>query len=175
MPEVRTTNKREVKAVARLKLHPRNPRKIEPAAFEALKNSLKKFGCYRPPVWNRRFRHIVAGNQTVRALKDLGVKKVEVTVVDLDEKDDLALLVNDNNRFAQGQYTTDVHDLVGHPAGNVHKAVDPLGHVEGILPVPEPVDPLEHLVDRHRGGAPMRVAIGHPERAHDIRGSCRHF
>ena len=102
---------RVVKDVARLKLHPRNPRKIDPQAFEALKHSLLKFGLYRAPVWNKRFKHIVAGNQTVRALRELDVKKIEVVVVDLDEKADVALLLNDHNRFAQGQYTADVHDL----------------------------------------------------------------
>lgn len=104
-------HKRIMKDVARLRLHPKNPRQIAPQAFEALKASLEKFGLYRAPVWNRRFKHIVAGNQTVRALHELGVKKVEVIVVDLDEADDVALLLNDNNRFAQGQYTADVHDL----------------------------------------------------------------
>ena len=111
MDVVKSEIARVVKDVARLKLHPRNPRKIDPQAFEALKASLRKFGLYRAPVWNKRFKHVVAGNQTVRALQELDVGKIEVVVVDLDEKDDIALMLNDNNRFAQGQYTADVHAL----------------------------------------------------------------
>lgn len=112
MPIIPPQPKLETKKVSSLKLHPRNPRTIEPEAFEALKESLRRYGLYRPPVWNKRFKWLIAGNQTVKALKELGVESVSVSVVDYNEKEDLEVLVNDNNRFTQGMFTEDLKSII---------------------------------------------------------------
>lgn len=88
-----------------------NPRMINSEAFDGLKRSLIQFGLYSPLVWNRKTRRLVAGHQRLRALRELGVEKVPVVVVDLDEKREIALNITDNNPLIQGYFTDDLFAL----------------------------------------------------------------
>lgn len=89
-----------------------NPRGITDEAFEGLKNAIKRFGLYKPVVWNKRTERLVAGHQTLRALKELGIEKVHVSVVDVDEITEKAMNVNDNNPHIQGHFTVEVLDVL---------------------------------------------------------------
>lgn len=90
--------------LARLKPAPYNPRTINDHAMGALKESLKKFGVVEPIVFNRRSGYVVGGHQRLKALADLGVKDVQVVVVDLDDKDEKTLNVALNKITGEWSY-----------------------------------------------------------------------
>lgn len=86
---------------------PYNPRKIlnpRSPAYRKLKQSLENFGLVEPLIWNERTGHIVGGHARLRILKELGIKDVPVSVVDLSNEREKALNVMLNNLEAQGSY-----------------------------------------------------------------------
>lgn len=62
-----------------------NPRHITPDAMESLKKSLNEFGYVAPIIVNKHNNHILAGNQRVTALKELGYDEVEVVYTYIDD------------------------------------------------------------------------------------------
>jgi len=87
-----------VKKVEKVKLdrltkHPRNPRR---GNLDAIKESLAVHGQYRPIVANLRTGHILAGNHTYEAARQLGWEKIQVAWVDVDEQDELKIVLADN-------------------------------------------------------------------------------
>lgn len=83
--------------------HPRNPRRGD---LEVIKESLLTHGQYKPIVVNLQTRHILAGNHTHRAAKELGYKKVWVAWVDVPEEEELKILVVDNRSSDLATYDT---------------------------------------------------------------------
>ena len=81
-----------------------NPRTATAKAFRRLKASLETFGLVEPLVWNERTRRVVGGHLRLRALRELGVPDVPVSVVNLSDVDEKALNVVLNNLEAQGRY-----------------------------------------------------------------------
>ena len=90
----------------KVKEHPDNPRrrlKRGSKAYEGIKDSLVEFGLVETLVWNKRSVGqkwkkgeegvLVGGHQRLTAIRDLGWPEVTVTVVDLNEDQELALLV----------------------------------------------------------------------------------
>lgn len=59
-----------------------NPRHITPAAMESLKQSIDEFGYVAPVIVNKHNNHILAGNQRVSALKELGYDEIDVIFID---------------------------------------------------------------------------------------------
>lgn len=75
-----------------------NPRHITPQAMESLKKSLTEFGYIAPVIVNRHNNHILAGNQRIEALKQLGYETVEVIYTDItDLNKEKALNIRLNN------------------------------------------------------------------------------
>ena len=84
------------KKTADLKPAEYNPRKkLKPGMpeYEKLKRSIEQFGYVDPVIWNERTDRVVGGHQRLQVLRDLGVKQVQVSVVDLDETQEKALNV----------------------------------------------------------------------------------
>jgi len=79
--------------VTKLKHHPINPRRGD---VDAIAESLKYHGQYRPVVVQKSTNFILAGNHTVKAAKKLGWKTVNVTYVDCDDQTALKILLADN-------------------------------------------------------------------------------
>ncbi len=52
-----------------------NPRRIEPGSFERLKESLAKYGVVKPIILNGN-GVLTAGHQRIKAMKEIGIKKV---------------------------------------------------------------------------------------------------
>ena len=78
----------------KLKPAPYNPRvDLQPGdpAYEKLKRSILEFEYVDPMIWNKRTGHIVGGHQRLKILKELGFKEIEVSVVDLSLKREMAL------------------------------------------------------------------------------------
>lgn len=59
--------------------------------FESLKRSMDEFGYVDPLVWNSRSGNLVGGHQRLKVLLARGVKRVKVSVVDLDDRREKAL------------------------------------------------------------------------------------
>lgn len=59
--------------------------------YKKIKNSIQEFGYVDPIIWNKRTGNIVGGHQRYTVLKDLGHEKVDVSVVDMSEQDEMAL------------------------------------------------------------------------------------
>ena len=76
-----------------LKTHPRNPRVSD---TWAIKESLLVHGQYRPIVANRRTGHILVGNHTYLAAKELGWDSILVYWVDVPEEQEIKILLVDN-------------------------------------------------------------------------------
>lgn len=68
-----------------IKPAPYNPRKITKDMLEQLKASIRDDGYLEPIVVNKRTGFVVGGNQRLKALTELGVKKVPVKLIDVDE------------------------------------------------------------------------------------------
>lgn len=62
----------EIKNFHDLKGNPKNPRRISKHDFEALKNSIEKFGDLSCVVFNVRTQRLVGGHQRIQAFKALG-------------------------------------------------------------------------------------------------------
>ena len=74
-----------------------NPRHITPEALESLKRSLDEFGYVAPIIVNKHNNHILAGNQRILALKELGYTEVEViytNITDLNREKALNIRLN---------------------------------------------------------------------------------
>lgn len=71
-----------------------NPRiKLKPGdiEYEALKNSLERFGVAEPLIVNKTTGKLVSGHQRLSVLLAMGVEEVEVVLVELDEEQEKLL------------------------------------------------------------------------------------
>jgi len=59
--------------------------------YQKIKNSIEQFGYVDPIIYNKRTNKIVGGHQRYTVLRDLGYETVDVSVVDMDEQDEMAL------------------------------------------------------------------------------------
>ena len=95
--------------------HPKNPRKITETAKKKLRDKMKDVGLLQPLIVNRTSGYLLSGHQRLATLDSLerykpGVNDygVEVSMVELDEKAETAMLVFLNNPSSMGQWDTDV-------------------------------------------------------------------
>ena len=91
--------------MSQIKPSPYNPREISDAALQGLKTSLERFGLVDLMVINKRNMRIISGHQRYKVLKNAGIKKVKVIMVDLDEVNEMALNVTLNSQEIQGTWT----------------------------------------------------------------------
>lgn len=88
----------ELRKVAELSNWEDNPRSIVEEDFERLKGQIKKLGMYKPLLVNAD-NIVLGGNMRLRALKDMGIKEVAVTVVDAtDPATMLEYALSDNDQ-----------------------------------------------------------------------------
>lgn len=88
-----------------LKPHPRNPRRGNP---DAIAESLKYHGQYRPIVVQASTNHIVAGNHTYQAAKQLGWGTIAVTYLDIDDDTAERILIADNRTSDLASYNNNL-------------------------------------------------------------------
>lgn len=77
--------------VSELKFAPYNPRKIDPKELAKLENSIKEYGVVEFIVWNKQTKHVVGGNQRLKALRNLGIESTKCIIVDLSLEKEMAL------------------------------------------------------------------------------------
>ena len=63
-----------------------NPRRITPEAIEAVRASVERFGYVQPIALHKATREIVVGHTRFQALQKLGVKQVQVYLLDITEQ-----------------------------------------------------------------------------------------
>ena len=80
-------------ALNTLESYPTNPRRGD---IEAIAQSLKAHGQYRPIVVQYGTNFILAGNHTYKAAKKLGWKKIKITYVDVNEESARKIVLADN-------------------------------------------------------------------------------
>ena len=80
-------------ALNTLESYPTNPRRGD---IEAIAQSLKAHGQYRPIVVQYGTNFILAGNHTYKAAKKLGWKKIKITYVDVNEETARKIVLADN-------------------------------------------------------------------------------
>mgnify|MGYP003152744140 FL=1 len=97
-----------------------NPRQISATDYDALKDSISKFGMAEPVVVNSnpdREGIVIGGHQRLRACMDLGIKEVPCFLVNLDEKDERELNIRLNRNHGEFDFDAlanhfDVGDLL---------------------------------------------------------------
>lgn len=88
-------------AISSLEAYPTNPRRGD---IDAIAQSLKVHGQYRPIVVQYGSNYILAGNHTYKAAKKLGWKKIKVTYVDVDEQTARKIVLADNRMTDLASY-----------------------------------------------------------------------
>ena len=102
----------EVEVISRGEIHGEdyNPRIISEDARKRLKRMLAKHGLVQPLVWNRRTGNLVSGHQRLSQLDQLERSQdydLQVSVVDVDEREEKILNVQLNNPSMQGDWDMD--------------------------------------------------------------------
>ena len=134
--------------IGQLKPAPYNPRKIlKPTdkAYQRLEASLREFGLVEPLIWNERTGHIVGGHARLMILREMGIRQVPVSVVNLSAVREKALNVVLNNQEAQsrfdprrlGELLTELEGLEELPVTGFNAKILPILRME-----PRPPEPL---------------------------------
>ena len=79
--------------LSRLRPYPGNPRLGD---VEAIKESLRRNGQYRPIVVNRRTMEVLAGNHTLRSAKDLGWEEIVASFIECTDEEAKRIVLVDN-------------------------------------------------------------------------------
>ena len=74
----------KVKDIRPAEYNPRVTLKPGDAEYEALKNSLERFGVAEPLIVNKTTGNLVSGHQRLNVLKASGAEEVEVVIVEMD-------------------------------------------------------------------------------------------
>lgn len=87
--------------LSELETHPENAKL---GNVEAIKESLERFGQVRPIVVQRSTSYVVAGNHTMKAVRELGWDTIAAVRIDMDDDEALAYLTADNRTGELGGY-----------------------------------------------------------------------
>lgn len=104
--------------VESLKPYSRNPRVGD---VDAIAESLRVNGQYRPVVVNKRTGEVLAGNHTLKAAQKLGWSEIAATFVDVDDEQAARIVLVDNRSNDLAEYDDsalvellqDIEDLAG--------------------------------------------------------------
>ena len=90
--------KNEYRDISALKNWNKNPRSIKDRDFARLKIQIQALGQYKPLIITEDGT-VLGGNMRLRAYKDLGIKKIWVSIVEApDEETKLEYALSDNDR-----------------------------------------------------------------------------
>jgi ParB-like chromosome segregation protein Spo0J len=119
-------------ALNTLESYPTNPRRGD---IEAIAQSLKIHGQYRPIVIQYGTNYILAGNHTYKAAKKLGWKKIKVTYIEVDEVVARRIVLADNR----------LTDLAGYNEPLLKSLLQALPELEGTGFTQSEVETLDRL------------------------------
>jgi len=121
-------------AISSLEAYPTNPRRGD---IEAIAQSLKSHGQYRPIVIQYGTNFILAGNHTYKAAKKLGWKKIKVTYIEVDETTARRIVLADNR----------LTDLAGYNEPLLKSLLQALPELDGTGFTQSEVDTLDRLTN----------------------------
>ena len=106
----KTITEHEIKKmkVSDLKAWDENPREISDEAMAGLTRSVEEFGLVQPIVWNKKTKRVVGGHQRLQVLRNQGIEKTNVVVVDLSEEREKVLNITLNNPEIAGTFSDDI-------------------------------------------------------------------
>ena len=96
-------------AISKVRLWEDNPRNIKTKDFERLKRQIKELGIYKPMIacQENGGYTILGGNMRLRALQELGIAEVDISIVSpKTEADKIKYALSDNDRA--GEYDEQV-------------------------------------------------------------------
>lgn len=133
---------------------PYNPRKITKEMLEQLKASIRDDGYLEPIVVNKRTGFVVGGNQRLRALKELGVKKVPVRLIDVDEVREKIINVRLNKVEGEWDFPKLKELLVELDTGavNIEDTGFSFEQIENLIRDFEPIEPPDDLFESSGSG-----------------------
>ena len=112
--------------------YPTNPRRGD---IDAIAQSLKAHGQYRPIVVQHGTNYILAGNHTYKAAKKLGWKKIKITYIEVDEQTARKIVLADNR----------LTDLAGYNEPLLKSLLQALPELEGTGFTQSEVETLDRL------------------------------
>jgi ParB-like chromosome segregation protein Spo0J len=119
-------------AISSLEAYPTNPRRGD---IDAIAQSLKAHGQYRPVVVQYGTNYILAGNHTYKAAKKLGWKKIKITYIEVDETTARKIVLADNR----------LTDLAGYNEPLLKSLLQALPELEGTGFSASEVETLDRL------------------------------
>ena len=105
MEQTINIQKMKLDDIAPANYNPRIELNENDSEYDKIKNSIEQFGYVDPIIYNKRTNTIVGGHQRYTVLRDLGYEEVDVSVVDMDEQDEMALNVALNK--VEGEWDKD--------------------------------------------------------------------
>lgn len=115
-----------------------NPRIWPEEALKGLRASISEFGIVDPFVVNKRKgAMLVGGHMRCKIAIELGIEKVPIIYVDLDDKKEKALNVALNNKYIAGDWTASLGDLLGEIQADLPELFDSLNFEDLLADVPE--------------------------------------
>ena len=84
-----------------LRVYPGNPRRGD---LEAIKESMRRLGQYRPIVANRRTSEVLAGNHVLLAARELRLERLAVAFIDVDDEQAKRIVAVDNRTSDLASY-----------------------------------------------------------------------
>jgi hypothetical protein len=93
--------------------YPNNPRRITEEAIEAVRQSIEKFGYVQPIALHKETKQIVVGHTRFQALQRLGVKEIEVYLLDisLEKAKEYRVIDNRLNELSEWDHRSLVLEL----------------------------------------------------------------
>lgn len=133
---------------------PYNPRKITKEMLEQLKASIRDDGYLEPIVVNKRTGFVVGGNQRLKALKELGVKKVPVHLIDVDEDREKIINIRLNKVEGEWDFPKLKELLVELDTGaiNIEDTGFSFEQIENLIRDFQPLEPPDDIFDSSGSG-----------------------
>ncbi len=96
----------KISAIQRAKYNPRKALKPGDPAYDRLKKAVDTFGLVEPLIWNKRTGNLVGGHQRLSIIEARGDSTVEVSVVDLADREEKALNLALNKHSGEWDFAT---------------------------------------------------------------------
>jgi len=114
---------------------PYNPREADEEDLMLLKKSLEEDGYVEPMVWNERTGNLVAGHQRFKILKKMGMKEIDVSVVNIPLEREKRLNLRLNKQAGKWNFTMLADMLMDLDTGAFDMDLTGFGNneIEGIM------------------------------------------
>ena len=144
--------------ISEVNLWDKNPRNIKTKDFERLKKQIKDLGVYKPmiAVKENGGYTVLGGNMRLRALKELGFKDVDISVVNAKtEAQKIKFALSDNDRA--GEYDEQML------AELVYPHIEEINLEDYKVDLAEPWIDLKQVINRYGPGEESGIWNGMPE------------